>query len=167
MMKPHDQHTRDRTCVGVIRIVAVLVMCCCCSSCVLLLAHSFALLTSHTSHHLSVSHARSRRVMSESHLPMLTCPSILVVLVTKNTLRTQDGREVEGKSSRNKCFTATLKRRNNRFRFQFCTMKFAAVLALLAGSAAAFAPSQQASRSSTSLAAYDDALGVQKPLGFW
>ena len=45
-------------------------------------------------------------------------------------------------------------------------MKTFAALALLAGSAAAFAP-QQESRASTSLAAFEDALGVQKPLGFW
>jgi hypothetical protein len=46
-------------------------------------------------------------------------------------------------------------------------MKTVATLALLAGTAAAFAP-QQASRASTSLeAAFEDALGVQEPLGFW
>ena len=46
-------------------------------------------------------------------------------------------------------------------------MKTVATLALLAGTAAAFAP-QQASRASTSLAAaFDDALGAQEPLGFW
>ena len=51
----------------------------------------------------------------------------------------------------------------NRFNL---TMKTAATLALLAGTAAAFAPQQQ-TRASTSLAAFEDALGVQKPLGFW
>mmetsp|Transcript_118684 Transcript_118684/g.343290 ORF Transcript_118684/g.343290 Transcript_118684/m.343290 type:complete len:208 (-) Transcript_118684:12-635(-) len=45
-------------------------------------------------------------------------------------------------------------------------MKTVAAIALLATSAAAFAP-QQESRASTSLAAYEDALGAQKPLGFW
>eukprot|EP00537_Pseudo-nitzschia_pungens_P014545 CAMPEP_0172382190 /NCGR_PEP_ID=MMETSP1061-20121228/174_1 /TAXON_ID=37318 /ORGANISM="Pseudo-nitzschia pungens, Strain cf. pungens" /LENGTH=207 /DNA_ID=CAMNT_0013110017 /DNA_START=57 /DNA_END=680 /DNA_ORIENTATION=+ len=45
-------------------------------------------------------------------------------------------------------------------------MKTAAVLSLLIGSAAAFAP-QQASRASTSLAAFDAELGAQPPLGFW
>lgn len=46
-------------------------------------------------------------------------------------------------------------------------MKTIATLALLAGTAAAFAP-QQASRASTSVgAAFEDALGVQEPLGFW
>lgn len=45
-------------------------------------------------------------------------------------------------------------------------MKTVAALALLAGSAAAFAPQQQ-KRASTSVAAFDDALGVQQPLGFW
>ena len=45
-------------------------------------------------------------------------------------------------------------------------MKTVATLALLAGTAAAFAPQQQ-SRASTSLAAFEDALGVQNPLGFW
>merc|ERR1719343_1718314 len=45
-------------------------------------------------------------------------------------------------------------------------MKIAAILSLVIGSAAAFAP-QQESRASTSLAAFEDALGAQKPLGFW
>jgi hypothetical protein len=45
-------------------------------------------------------------------------------------------------------------------------MKTIAAIALLATSAAAFAP-QQESRASTSLAAFEDALGAQKPLGFW
>ena len=52
------------------------------------------------------------------------------------------------------------------FRCNKETMKTVATLALLAGTAAAFAP-QQASRASTSLAAFDDALGAQEPLGFW
>jgi hypothetical protein len=39
-------------------------------------------------------------------------------------------------------------------------------IALLAGTAAAFAPQQQ-SRASTTLNAFEDALGVQKPLGYW
>jgi hypothetical protein len=48
------------------------------------------------------------------------------------------------------------------------TMKTIAIISLLAGSAVAFAPpQQQASRSSTSLAAFEDTLGAQKPLGFW
>jgi hypothetical protein len=46
-------------------------------------------------------------------------------------------------------------------------MKTAAVLVTLLASAAAFAPAQQASRSATSLAAFDDAIGAQAPLGFW
>jgi len=46
-------------------------------------------------------------------------------------------------------------------------MKTVAILSLLAGSAVAFAPSQQTSRSSTSLAAYEESLGSQPPLGFW
>ena len=46
------------------------------------------------------------------------------------------------------------------------TMKTVAALALLASTAAAFAPAQE-SRASTSLAAFEDALGAQKPLGFW
>lgn len=45
-------------------------------------------------------------------------------------------------------------------------MKTVAALALLASTAAAFAPAQE-SRASTSLSAYDDALGAQEPLGFW
>ena len=45
-------------------------------------------------------------------------------------------------------------------------MKTIATLALLAGSAAAFAPQQQ-SRASTSVAAFEDSLGAQPPLGFW
>ena len=45
-------------------------------------------------------------------------------------------------------------------------MKSVAALALLASTAAAFAPAQE-SRASTSLAAFEDALGAQKPLGFW
>jgi hypothetical protein len=48
-------------------------------------------------------------------------------------------------------------------------MKTAAVLATLLASAAAFAPAQQASRSTTSLAAVnlDGEIGAQAPLGFW
>lgn len=46
------------------------------------------------------------------------------------------------------------------------TMKTAAVLSLLVGTAAAFAPQQQ-SRGSTSLSGFEDALGAQEPLGFW
>jgi len=45
-------------------------------------------------------------------------------------------------------------------------MKTAAILSLLVGTAAAFAPQQEA-RVSTSLAAYDAEVGAQKPLGFW
>jgi hypothetical protein len=45
-------------------------------------------------------------------------------------------------------------------------MKTVATLALIAGTAAAFAPQQQ-SKASTSLAAFEDVLGAQKPLGFW
>eukprot|EP00980_Cylindrotheca_fusiformis_P016714 scaffold5024_cov136-Cylindrotheca_fusiformis.AAC.43 len=45
-------------------------------------------------------------------------------------------------------------------------MKTVAALALLAGTAAAFAPQQQG-RVSTSVAAFEDALGAQPPLGFW
>lgn len=48
------------------------------------------------------------------------------------------------------------------------TMKTAAVLVTLLGSAAAFAPAQQASRSVTSLAAsLEGEIGAQAPLGFW
>jgi hypothetical protein len=48
-------------------------------------------------------------------------------------------------------------------------MKTAAVLATLFASATAFAPAQQTSRSTTSLAAFDgeSAIGAQEPLGFW
>jgi len=47
-------------------------------------------------------------------------------------------------------------------------MKTAAVLVTLLGSAAAFAPAQQASRSVTSLAAsLEGEIGAQAPLGFW
>ena len=46
-------------------------------------------------------------------------------------------------------------------------MKTAAVLSLLIGSAAAFAPAQQASRASTSLSAFESEVGVQRPLGYW
>ena len=46
------------------------------------------------------------------------------------------------------------------------TMKTVAALSLLVASASAFAPAQE-SRASTSLAAFEDALGAQKPLGFW
>jgi hypothetical protein len=50
--------------------------------------------------------------------------------------------------------------------YRIFTMKSVAAIALLASTAAAFV-SQQESRASTSLAAFDDALGVQEPLGFW
>jgi len=48
-------------------------------------------------------------------------------------------------------------------------MKTAAILSLLVGTAAAFAPQQDASRASTSLSAssFEDSLGAQPPLGFW
>jgi len=46
-------------------------------------------------------------------------------------------------------------------------MKTAAVLSLLIGSAAAFAPAQQATRASTSLSAFESEVGVQRPLGYW
>ena len=47
------------------------------------------------------------------------------------------------------------------------TMKTAIIAALL-GSAAAFAPSQQSARSSSSLAAdFSSEIGVQEPLGYW
>jgi hypothetical protein len=46
-------------------------------------------------------------------------------------------------------------------------MKTVAALSLLVASAAAFAPQQQAARASTSLAAFENELGVQPPLGFW
>jgi len=46
-------------------------------------------------------------------------------------------------------------------------MKTAAILSLLVGTAAAFAPQQEASRASTSLSAFDSELGSQRPLGFW
>uniref|UniRef100_A0A7R9WU45 Plastid light harvesting protein n=1 Tax=Craspedostauros australis TaxID=1486917 RepID=A0A7R9WU45_9STRA len=42
-----------------------------------------------------------------------------------------------------------------------------AILASLIASAAAFAPAQQASTSTTALNAFESELGVQKPLGFW
>jgi len=41
------------------------------------------------------------------------------------------------------------------------------ILASLIASAAAFAPSKQAIRSSTSLSAFEDALGAQPPIGFY
>jgi hypothetical protein len=43
----------------------------------------------------------------------------------------------------------------------------AVILASLVASAAAFAPAQQKAASTTSLAAYEDALGAQPPLGFF
>ena len=46
------------------------------------------------------------------------------------------------------------------------TMKLAVIASLLA-SAAAFAPAKQAATSSTSLNAFEDALGAQPPLGFF
>jgi hypothetical protein len=46
-------------------------------------------------------------------------------------------------------------------------MKPAAVLSLLIGAVAAFAPQKQVSRASMSLSAFENELGVQKPLGFW
>ena len=46
-------------------------------------------------------------------------------------------------------------------------MKTACVLATILASAAAFAPQQQASKSSTALSAFADELGVQRPLGMW
>eukprot|EP00568_Trieres_chinensis_P004817 CAMPEP_0183291250 /NCGR_PEP_ID=MMETSP0160_2-20130417/729_1 /TAXON_ID=2839 ORGANISM="Odontella Sinensis, Strain Grunow 1884" /NCGR_SAMPLE_ID=MMETSP0160_2 /ASSEMBLY_ACC=CAM_ASM_000250 /LENGTH=212 /DNA_ID=CAMNT_0025452033 /DNA_START=60 /DNA_END=698 /DNA_ORIENTATION=- len=47
-------------------------------------------------------------------------------------------------------------------------MKVAAALALLAGSAAAFAPSASRSSASSALSAsFEEELGAQKPLGFW
>lgn len=42
-----------------------------------------------------------------------------------------------------------------------------AILAALVASAAAFAPSQQQATSTSLAGSYDDALGVQNPLGFW
>lgn len=45
-------------------------------------------------------------------------------------------------------------------------MKTAAIVALLAGVASAFAPSQQ-SATRTSLQAFEDEIGAQEPLGFW
>jgi hypothetical protein len=45
-------------------------------------------------------------------------------------------------------------------------MKSVAALSILVASAAAFAP-QQTSRASTSLAAFENELGAQPPLGFW
>ena len=46
-------------------------------------------------------------------------------------------------------------------------MKTAAVLSALVGSAAAFAPSQQAGRSATQLKAFESDIGATLPLGFW
>jgi len=46
-------------------------------------------------------------------------------------------------------------------------MKTATILSLLIGTAAAFAPQEQASRVSTSLSAFEAQLGAQKPLGYW
>lgn len=46
------------------------------------------------------------------------------------------------------------------------TMK-TAILASLVASAVAFAPSKQQSASTSLSGSFDDALGVQKPLGFW
>lgn len=46
------------------------------------------------------------------------------------------------------------------------TMK-TAILATLVASAAAFAPAKQQASSTSLAGSYDDALGVQKPLGFW
>jgi hypothetical protein len=45
-------------------------------------------------------------------------------------------------------------------------MKSVAVLSLLVASVAAFAP-QQTLRASTTLAAFENELGAQPPLGFW
>jgi len=45
-------------------------------------------------------------------------------------------------------------------------MKSFAALALLAGSAAAFAPAQMG-QTSTALSAFENELGVQPPLGFY
>ncbi|CAJ1930569.1 unnamed protein product [Cylindrotheca closterium] len=46
-------------------------------------------------------------------------------------------------------------------------MKTVAALSLLAGSALAFAPQQAGKSSSAVSASFEDALGVQPPLGFW
>jgi hypothetical protein len=46
-------------------------------------------------------------------------------------------------------------------------MKTAAILTALIGSSAAFAPSQTTSRSTSSLAAFEDEIGAQAPLGFF
>jgi Chlorophyll A-B binding protein len=46
-------------------------------------------------------------------------------------------------------------------------MKTAAVLASLVASAAAFAPSSQVAKSSTSLKAFENEIGAQPPLGFY
>jgi hypothetical protein len=46
-------------------------------------------------------------------------------------------------------------------------MKTAAILAALIVSSAAFAPSQTTSRSTSSLAAFEDEIGAQAPLGFF
>jgi hypothetical protein len=46
-------------------------------------------------------------------------------------------------------------------------MKTATIIAALFGSAAAFAPSQKTSRSTSSLAAFEDEIGAQAPLGFF
>jgi len=51
--------------------------------------------------------------------------------------------------------------------FLSSTMKTAAVLASLLASASAFAPEQQAARSSTTLAAFNQELGAQPPFGCW
>lgn len=49
----------------------------------------------------------------------------------------------------------------------YCTMKTFAALSLFVAAATAFAPQQQASRSSISLGAFENELGAQPPLGFW
>jgi hypothetical protein len=47
------------------------------------------------------------------------------------------------------------------------TMMKTIVAASLVASAAAFAPSQQTSKSTAVAGAFDKELGVQEPLGFW
>ena len=76
-------------------------------------------------------------------------------------------RDVEGNPLGGRVVRRTVAKRISKSEVSnFVTMKTVAALALLASTAAAFAPSQQ-SPASTSLAAFEDALGAQKPLGFW
>jgi len=64
-------------------------------------------------------------------------------------------------------FKLNFKLRDKQVEIINITMKTAAIVSLLIGSAVSFTPQQQITQSSTSLSAFESELGAQKPLGFW